>query len=66
MGCSHDSNCAASVRYMKTNDRPNANKKLAVARPVSFDRPCGKAWYDAGMCRLVMSSSSTFWTSLSP
>ena len=41
IGCSHDSNCAASTRYMKTNDSAKASTKFIAARPVSRERPCG-------------------------
>ena len=39
IGCSHDSNCAASIRYMKTSDSRNASTKFCAARPSSRDRP---------------------------
>ena len=39
IGCSHDSNCAARIRYMKTSDSTNASTKFCAARPSSFDRP---------------------------
>ena len=43
MGCSHDSNCAASTRYMKMNDSPKASMKLLPARAISLERPIGAA-----------------------
>ncbi len=39
MGCSHDSNCAARIRYMNTSDRPKASRKFCAARASSRDRP---------------------------
>ena len=39
IGCSHDSNCAARIRYMKMNDSTKASTKFWAVRPSSFDRP---------------------------
>ena len=33
IGCSHDSNCAARIRYMKTNDSTNASTKFVRRAP---------------------------------
>ena len=41
IGCSHDSNCAARIRYMKMNDSPKATMKLSPVRLISFDCPNG-------------------------
>ncbi len=38
-GCSHDSNCAASTRYMKMSDSASACKKALAVRFSSRDRP---------------------------
>ena len=43
IGCSHDSNCAARIRYMKTSDSTNASTKFCAARPSSLDRPAKRA-----------------------
>ncbi len=37
IGCSHDSNCAARMRYMKMNDSPKARMKALPVRAISFD-----------------------------
>ena len=42
-GCSHDSNCAARIRYMKMSERPNARRKFCAARPSSRERPAKRA-----------------------
>ena len=39
IGCSHDSNCAARIRYMKISDSANAIRKFCAARPSSRERP---------------------------
>jgi hypothetical protein len=39
IGCSHDSNCAARIRYMKTSESTNAIRKFCAARPSSRERP---------------------------
>ena len=39
IGCSHDSNCAARIRYMKTSDSTKASTKFWAVRPSSLDRP---------------------------
>ena len=39
IGCSHDSNCAARIRYMKTSDSTKASTKFWAARPSSRERP---------------------------
>ena len=33
IGCSHDSNCAARIRYMKMNDSANATRKACAGAP---------------------------------
>ena len=35
IGCSHDSNCAARIRYMKISDSAKAIRKFCAARPSS-------------------------------
>jgi hypothetical protein len=42
-GCSHDSNCAASTRYMNRNDSMKANRKALPVRAISLLRPNGPA-----------------------
>ena len=42
IGCSHDSNCAARIRYMKTSDSTNASRKFCAARASSRDRPANR------------------------
>ena len=42
IGCSHDSNCAARIRYMKTSDSTNAIRKFCAARPSSRERPANR------------------------
>ena len=37
IGCSHDSNCAARIRYMKMNDRPKAMRNASPVRAISRD-----------------------------
>ena len=44
IGCSHDSNCAARIRYMKMSERTNASTKFCAARPSSRDRPVNAPW----------------------
>ena len=39
MGWSHDSNCAARIRYMNTSDSPNAITKAWPVRASSRERP---------------------------
>ena len=39
IGWSHDSNCAARIKYMNTSDSRNASTKFCAARPSSRDRP---------------------------
>ena len=38
-GCSHDSNCAASTRYMKMSDNARACKNALAVRFNSRERP---------------------------
>ena len=40
-GYSHDSNCAASTRYMKMTERPIANMNAPCIFAISFERPNG-------------------------
>ena len=47
IGCSHDSNCAARIRYMNTSDSMNASTKFCAARPSSRDRPANRPAYSA-------------------
>ena len=42
-GYSHDSNCAASTRYMKTTARKIANMNAFCMRAISLLRPNGSA-----------------------
>jgi hypothetical protein len=42
-GCSHDSNCAASTRYMNRNDIMKANMNALPVRAISLERPNGPA-----------------------
>ena len=46
IGCSHDSNCAARIRYMNTSDSTNASTKFCAARPSSL-RAAGEARRDS-------------------
>ena len=39
IGCSHDSNCAARMRYMKMKASPNAIRNAPPVRLSSFDWP---------------------------
>ena len=57
-GCSHDSNCAARIRYMNTSDSPKAIRKFCAARPSSRDRPANRVLYPGPMLRGRPSSSS--------
>ena len=41
-GWSHDSNCAARIRYMNTSDSTNAIRKFCAARPSSRERPANR------------------------
>ncbi len=49
MGCSHDSNCAARIRYMNTIDNRNAMRKFCAARPSSLERPAKRVLYPGPM-----------------
>ena len=44
-GCSHDSNCAARIRYMKTNDSAMAVRNAVAVRFSSRERPTKSARY---------------------
>src|SRR4029079_6477003 len=48
IGCSHDSNCAARIRYMNRNDRPKAKANAAPVRLISFDCPNAEKVYSDG------------------
>ena len=58
IGCSHDSNCAARIRYMKTSESTNASTKFCAARPSSFDRPAERALVVAAR---ASASSNSAW-----
>jgi hypothetical protein len=45
IGCSHDSNCAARIRYMNTSDSRNAVTKAVAIRPSSRLRPANRVVY---------------------
>ncbi len=44
-GCSHDSNCAASTRYMKISDRARAVRNALAVRFSSRERPANAVRY---------------------
>ena len=44
-GCSHDSNCAARIRYMKMNDSAIAVRNAVAVRFSSRERPAKSARY---------------------
>ena len=48
-GCSHDSNCAARIRYMKTSDSKMAVRNALAVRFNSRERPAKSARYSGGM-----------------
>ena len=59
IGCSHDSNCAARIRYMKMNDIPKARMKALPVRAISFDWPNGtKRYCDGRFISLTVFSSA--------
>src|SRR5436189_987825 len=47
----NDSNCAASTRYINTNDSRKAYRNALYARCNSFDCPCMPEEYSAGRFR---------------
>ena len=51
IGCSHDSNCAARIRYMKISDKAKARMKFCAARPSSRDRPVSPPRYSGPALR---------------
>ena len=56
IGWSHDSNCAARIRYMKTSDSRNAVTKFCAARPSSLDRPTSTPRYSGPAFSFVNSA----------
>ena len=48
-GCSHDSNCAARIRYMKMNDSAIAVRNALAVRFNSRERPAKSARYSGGI-----------------
>ncbi len=59
-GCSHDSNCAARIRYMKMRDSANAMRKFCAALPSSFDRPVSAPRYSGPAPMFLNSASMAF------
>jgi len=66
IGCSHDSNWAARIRYMNRNDRPNANMNASPVRLISFDCPNASKLYSFGSFRSLTAASSAAPTSPEP
>src|SRR5258708_28895210 len=54
----NDSNCAANIRYINTNDSKNASKNDVYARCNSFDEPCTPEEYSGGKFRSFTNPSS--------
>src|SRR3954447_12228394 len=65
-GMLHDSNCAARIRYMKTNDIENASRKPIASSEDVFDRPVGSRRYSGGACAASKADLTALTTSLSP
>ncbi len=59
-GCSHDSNCAARIRYMKTSDSRNAVTKFCAARPSSRERPVNAPRYSPPVFKRLNSDRIAF------
>src|SRR4051812_3021865 len=49
-GYIQDSNCAAKIKYMKTNDSENASKNPAASSDDDLERPVGTSRYAAPAC----------------
>src|SRR4051812_38247409 len=65
-GFSQDSNCAAKIRYMKTNESPNASKKPLASSDDDLDRPVGTRRYAGPVCCFSKAAFTALTTSLSP
>ena len=52
-GCSHDSNCAARIRYMKTSDSRMAERNAVAVRLSSRERPVKPARYSGLKFKLL-------------
>ncbi len=56
-GCSHDSNCAARIRYMNTSDRTIAERNAVAVRLSSRERPVKPARYSGVMLSVCARSA---------
>src|SRR5687767_408607 len=66
IGYSQDSNCAARIKYMNTNDSPNASKKPEASSDEDLERPVGTRRYSAEADCLAKAPLMALTTSLSP
>src|SRR5262249_11022867 len=59
-GWMNDSNCAARIRYINTNDKRNASRNELYARCSSFDWPVTPDEYSGGRLRSLTYEMSLF------